>query len=54
MKKLVFLAIVMVMALVLALPVTSTVAQTEPVEVKVWVAFDDYRLDWVQRSCCQV
>jgi sn-glycerol 3-phosphate transport system substrate-binding protein len=46
MKKLVFLAIVVVMALALAIPASTLVAQTGPVEVKVWVAFDDYRLDW--------
>jgi sn-glycerol 3-phosphate transport system substrate-binding protein len=45
MKKLVFLSVVLVMVSVLALPVASTVAQ-EPVEVDVWIAFDDYRLDW--------
>lgn len=45
MKKLVFLTMTLVMAIALALPVTSSVAQ-ESVEVDVWVAFDDYRLDW--------
>ncbi len=47
MKKLVFLCIVVVMAAALAVPMSSTRAQ-DKTKIDVWIAFQDYRLDWAQ------
>lgn len=46
MKKLIFVSMMLVMVIALALPVTSSVAQDTPIEIPVWIAFDDYRMDW--------
>ncbi len=47
MKKLLFLTLALLMAAALVGPVSVPAqAQTEPVTIDVWVAFQDYRLDW--------
>ncbi|MGQ9850867.1 MAG: ABC transporter substrate-binding protein [Aggregatilineaceae bacterium] len=47
MKKLVFLSVVLVMMLALVAPGAVTVAQ-EKTKIDVWIAFQDYRLDWAK------
>ena len=47
MKKLVFLSVVLVMILALAAPGATSVAQ-EKTKIDVWIAFQDYRLDWAK------
>ena len=47
MKKLVFLITVLAMVMVMAAPTGSSRAQ-DKVKVDVWIAFQDYRLDWAQ------
>lgn len=47
MKKLLFLTLALLMAAALVGPVSAPAqAQTAPVTIDVWVAFQDYRLDW--------
>ena len=48
MKKLVLVSVVLVMMLALAVPLASTGAQDEPIQIDVWISFQDYRLDWAQ------
>lgn len=48
MKKLVFLFLIVLMVL----PAGITMAQ-DPVEVRVWVAFTDYRLDWTKERAAE-
>jgi len=47
MKKLVLMSIVLVMMLAMAVPMSSTGAQ-DKIKIDVWIAFQDYRLDWAQ------
>ncbi len=47
MKKLVFLITVLAMVMVMMAPTASSRAQ-DKVNVDVWIAFQDYRLDWAQ------
>jgi sn-glycerol 3-phosphate transport system substrate-binding protein len=46
MKKVVFLIALVLVASSLGSPVARPATAQEPVQVDVWVAFDDYRLDW--------
>ncbi|MBZ0309705.1 MAG: ABC transporter substrate-binding protein, partial [Anaerolineae bacterium] len=49
-----FRALMMVLVVMAAaiLPGASVVAQ-DPVQIDVWVAFDDYRLDWVNEVAAE-
>ena len=47
MKKLVFLTVLLALVLTMAVP-PSTIKAQEPVDIEVWIAFSDYRLDWTK------
>lgn len=46
------LLLVLLVALVLV-PVAPSVAQDEPVQIDVWIAFQDYRLDWTNEVAAE-
>lgn len=52
MKKLVFLSIVLVMVMALAVPASPIGAQ-EKTRVDVWIAFQDWRLDWTNEVAAE-
>lgn len=47
-----FHIVMMVLVILAAVLMPATVAQ-EPAEIEVWVAFDDYRLDWVNEVAAE-
>lgn len=47
MKKVIFAMVMMALVLALAAPSGAIQAQ-DPVKIEVWIAFSDYRLDWVK------
>jgi sn-glycerol 3-phosphate transport system substrate-binding protein len=52
MKKLHYAFLVLAILAALVVPAAVTTAQ-DPVEVEVWIAFDDYRLDWASEVAAQ-
>ncbi|HVO71451.1 MAG TPA: extracellular solute-binding protein [Aggregatilineaceae bacterium] len=54
MKKLLLLAISLVVVFAVVSPaVAPTRAQGQPIDINVWVAFQDYRLDWANKVAAQ-
>lgn len=49
MKKLVFAALMFALVLALAVP-ASTIQAQDRTRVDVWIAFQDYRLDWTNEK----
>lgn len=49
-KRLILFVLLVVFALSFAAP---TVAQNQPIEVPVWIAFQDYRLDWANELAAE-
>lgn len=47
MKKLVFLFVLVLIVSSLGSPIARRAVAQEPVDVPIWIAFEDYRLDWV-------
>jgi len=52
-RKLQILISALLVISAILVPASLTLAQSDPAEVEVWVAFDDYRLDWANDVASQ-